>query len=411
MYLIDCQDAESCVDCIAGINISDCYRVSHSSRLHNCQFISESYDCIDSTFLFDCRNCDHCFGASNKRNKKYLWWNEQLTKEEWEVRRAEIDLASYAVSQEMLKKFYAMIADTVWPENFNVQTTGSTGEYLIQCSDNSHSSFGRDGHHNYYCYGLWDGATGNAFCCAVPGNDSYFAGPLTNSANIKFSAMMVRCDNCEYSFGCYECTNCFGCVGLRHKKFHILNKEYSEEEYWKKLDELKCAMLDRKEYGQTLPSAFSTSYIPEGGPMIYLGAEVEDCQKIGMPTYPIDSDGAFGTMRLEGKEVASANDLPDHLDQIDDSWAGKIMMDTENNRPFTYLKPEIVFYKKHKLAVPRQHFTARVRNLIWTTNTGIFEERKCAKCEKTLTVATNRIWPDRKIYCEACYLNHLEKNG
>jgi hypothetical protein len=29
-----------------------------------------------------------------------------------------------------------------------------------------------------------------------------------------------------------RCTYCFGCVGLSNKDFHILNKQYSRQEYF-----------------------------------------------------------------------------------------------------------------------------------------------------------------------------------
>ncbi len=37
---------------------------------------------------------------------------------------------------------------------------------------------------------------------------------------------------------CSGCDNCFGCVNLRNKKYHIFNQPYSKEEYEKKLKEL-----------------------------------------------------------------------------------------------------------------------------------------------------------------------------
>lgn len=411
-YINDCQEAESCVDSVAGINITDCYHINHCSRLHRCKFVYESFDCVESSFLFDCRNCEYCFGASNKRNKKYLWWNEQLSEEEWKKRVTEIDLGSFKVLQEQKEKFLQMIKEALWPENFNIQTTNSTGDYLIKCSNNVMSSYGRDGHDNYYCYGMWGGARGNAFSTAVPGDNSYQAGPLGNSANIKFSPFMTRCDDCEYCFGCYESTHCFGCIGLNHKEFHIFNKEYSEEEYWQKLDEIKCAMLEHGEYGQPLPAKFSPSYYPEGGALLYLGLGLEDWDMLGMMRYEAADQGAFGDQRYEGKDVVEIDQIPDNIKDLDpEEWIGKLISDADINRPYTFLKQEIDFYKKHGIAAPRQHFTARVRDILWAGNSGLLEKVQCQQCQKEIIVATNRTFPDKKVYCKKCYLNYLEKYG
>ncbi len=76
-----------------------------------------------------------------------------------------------------------------------------------------------------------------------------------------------KCYSCTYVMDCYgstdchfsallnACTNCFGCVGLSHKKFCILNKQYTKEEYLKEVERLKkenpekllAQMLDLKQ--------------------------------------------------------------------------------------------------------------------------------------------------------------------
>ncbi len=60
---------------------------------------------------------------------------------------------------------------------------------------------------------------------------------VKNCYKIFFSSY---CDNCQevfFSKDCIGCQNCFGCVNLRHKKYHIFNKQYTKEEYFKKLKE------------------------------------------------------------------------------------------------------------------------------------------------------------------------------
>ena len=248
-YLNDSQEADHSAECLACITITDSYQLSHCNRMHKSIACFESHDCIESAFLFDCRNCEYCFGATNQRNKKYLWFNEQLSKEEWEKRRSNVDLGSHIVFRDHWKQFYGLLKAAVWPENFNIGSEACIGgDYLIKCSNNYYTSYGRDGHNNYYNFGAWSGSN-SAFSCTIFGENCFQSGPTHNSSNCKFSGMMIRCDACEYSFNCYDSTNCFGCVGLRHKKFHIFNKPYSEEEYWKRVDELKCAMLDKGEYG------------------------------------------------------------------------------------------------------------------------------------------------------------------
>ena len=48
-----------------------------------------------------------------------------------------------------------------------------------------------------------------------------------------------ECESCADSIGlydCRDCVNCIGCVELRHKSYHIFNKQVSHEEYQKFLE-------------------------------------------------------------------------------------------------------------------------------------------------------------------------------
>jgi len=54
-----------------------------------------------------------------------------------------------------------------------------------------------------------------------------------------FCKELKDCRNVWLSIDCIDCQDCFGCVNLRHQKYQIFNEQYSEEEYKKKLKELK----------------------------------------------------------------------------------------------------------------------------------------------------------------------------
>ncbi|MFK7780434.1 MAG: hypothetical protein QM490_04865 [Candidatus Gracilibacteria bacterium] len=45
--------------------------------------------------------------------------------------------------------------------------------------------------------------------------------------------------NCHFCYSCENCTDCFMCSGVNNKKYHILNKEYSEKEYKEKVNDVK----------------------------------------------------------------------------------------------------------------------------------------------------------------------------
>ena len=48
-----------------------------------------------------------------------------------------------------------------------------------------------------------------------------------------FSNNCFECIDVYFSKDLKNCSNCFGCSNLRHKNYHIFNKQYSKEEYCK----------------------------------------------------------------------------------------------------------------------------------------------------------------------------------
>jgi hypothetical protein len=46
-------------------------------------------------------------------------------------------------------------------------------------------------------------------------------------------------------YECHDCQSCLGCVGLRHKRYCILNRQFKKEEYLKKVKEIKDGLFGR----------------------------------------------------------------------------------------------------------------------------------------------------------------------
>ena len=54
-----------------------------------------------------------------------------------------------------------------------------------------------------------------------------------------FSESCTKCSDSYFLKSCTGCDNCFGCINLRNKKYHIFNEPYAKEEYFKKIKEYK----------------------------------------------------------------------------------------------------------------------------------------------------------------------------
>ena len=61
----------------------------------------------------------------------------------------------------------------------------------------------------------------------------------TNLYGCSFLQDCHNCSSCNYCYDLINCKNCFGSFGLRQRQFCIFNKQYPEDEYYKKLWQFK----------------------------------------------------------------------------------------------------------------------------------------------------------------------------
>ena len=160
-----------------------------------------------------------------------------------------------------------------------------------------------------------------------------------------------------------------------------------------------------------LPMAFTFSYFPESGPVVYLGADLNDWDIIGAPRFEVGADGAFGEIRMTGKTIKKSDEVPADIENLTDDWIGQPIEDSEAGRPFAFLKAEVEFYRKHHIAPPRKHFSVRIRDLLFMSNFGTFEKKNCEKCGVGMLVGINRTFREKHAYCYDCYLKYLEERN
>lgn len=98
------------------------------------------------------------------------------------------------------------------------------------------------------------------------------------------------CESCSLSYfleNCIACSYCLGCKNLRNKSYCILNQQYSQEEYFKKLDEYKLHTIEgveafRKQYrdfAATQVNVFSKQHLCENssGDYLFDNKNCQDC--------------------------------------------------------------------------------------------------------------------------------------
>ncbi len=243
---------EDCCDCAYMWECRFCYECVSCEKCYNCDYCEDCIDTYDSKFCYDCVGCNDCIGCVGLRRQKYCIFNKSYTKEEYVEAAKKIDLKRVPDEFEKLK--FTVPRLYVHQKN----NENCTGDYLYN-SCNAHYCW--DSNHLWdsgYCYNattLKD-CYDMVYAGALPAELCYECMSAVDLYNSNFCNLCWYSGNLEYCEMCFNCRDCFGCIYLNAKQFYILNKPYSEEEYKKKVAEIKTLMRQEGIYGKHLESDY-----------------------------------------------------------------------------------------------------------------------------------------------------------
>jgi len=382
-----CFDSEKCYDC------GDCH---HSFRLF---YSKHSRDCIESSFLYDCRNCQNCFMCWNLRNKFYCIENVQYTKEAYQEKIKSFQLGSYKSIQALKKNFEEIIEnEVVHRSNFNFRIYNSDGDYLINTKDCHNCNTLNDSEDCYNCLrGLNDKSNIDANGCwysELSGNCSCCVNGYAQKYSVWSSSRYS-----EYLDICIECEYCFGCVGLKKKKYCIFNKQYTKEEYEILRDKIIANMKSVGEYGKFLPYSMSAGPFNFSTSILYLpDTKKEDILKLGGYWEDIDESN------VEGMPTEK---LPDDIKNVPDTIITQALICPETGWRFNISQNELIFYKENNIPLPRYHFDVRIKNSLKYLTVLQSYPYTCFYCEKDIEAYYLLEWGYQKIACEECYKQNI----
>jgi hypothetical protein len=405
---IDLYNAFKCSFCYESTFIKDCSKVFFSTQCDSSQGL---------IFCRDCVGCTDCFGSVNLRNKSYCYFNEQLTKEDYEKKIAGLGLGSHARREEIsrqVKDFWMR-----FPVRYasGRQNQDVTGEYVYN-SKNVHNSYSiAQGEDLRYCQNILQG----------PAKDSYDYSNWGENAEMMYEALLsgLNVSNCrftvwcwtnnvdlQYSMNCRNSSHLFGCIGLNNKQYCIFNKQYSKEEYEAVVPKIIAHMnempyTDKQgliyRYGEFFPVEFSPSPYNE---------------TIAQEFEPISKEAALerGYFWREDKEreyavTINAQNLPDRIQDVTDSMLNEVIGCAHNGacqdsctKGFKLTKQELEFYRRFDIPLPRLCFSCRHVQRLGQRNLSNLYKRSCQHegCKNEFMTAYA---PDRTeiVYCESCY--------
>ena len=429
-YLSTCNTCEDCAYTIAIrsnncfdvfwiVDSENCYENTYGNNNYSSHFIEYSDNCIDSLFLYDCRNCQNCFGCVNLKHKKYHIFNKKYSKTEYFKKLEELNIGNYREFLKIKKQFdefklkfprrYARIYKSHNAIGDNLNGTNNCQYCFGSLKGLENSKYIHGGGNNLKdSYDIFDAGTNAELIY-----DSVSVG--LGAGQVFFSVIVVDGSyNIEYSDNCYNSSNLFGCVSLKHKKYCILNKQYTKEEYEKLVPKIKRHMdempyIDKKgrvyKYGEFFPLEFSPFDYNKSVAQEHFPLSEKEALKQGYK-WRKESEQKYQPTIL-------SKDIPNDIKDVNMNITKEVIECGNNNCTssgvFRIISQEFKFLKKHGLPLPRFCPECRMWQRLERRNPHKLWKRQCMKkgCNTKFQTTYS---PDRKeiIYCEKCYQKEIE---
>ncbi len=396
----DCLRTQYSELCYESIGINKCYQT----------FFSEECDaCTDVWFSRNCYNCTNCIGCANLRGESYCIFNQKYSKEDYAIKIKELGLDSWDKLQDLQKTSRSFWLTLPYREySGNSLNVNVTGEYTYESKNSLDMYICNNAEECRYCQFITVPSSKECYDYSGWGAnvelmyESHSSGE--NASNIKFSyCAYTNSMNVEYSMWTIAGKDNFGCANLKRKKYCILNKEYTKEEYEKLKGQIiedmkKNPYIDEQgrvwSYGETFPLKMSLFSYNETSGAKFISKTKEQALKEGYTWYEGETPSHAITMEN--------TDIPDTLSITKDTITDEVIECGECKRGYKIGPLEYTLLNKMSIPIPHSCPKCRENARFARLNPPKLWNRACTKCSKDINTA---FAPDRAeiIYCEKCY--------
>ena len=254
-------------------NVSDVYNSTsiyeNSSTIFNSNIVTNSFAIFYSLNVHNSNNiwfssnmiwCSECISCHDLENQSYCIKNEKYTKEEY------IDMKNTILKN---KKDFSQKY-----KNYNLKNFSSINclWYWVIKSENAQSCYAisevKNSKNTIMC-AWWTGSewsiwSESVYDCINSWNlINHFYGVVdsgTESSHLYCCFWLGRCNNMYYSMLSESCSFCLWCIGLKNKSYCILNKQYTKEERYTKVDEIFTQMEQDWQLWEFFPATMNPFY-------------------------------------------------------------------------------------------------------------------------------------------------------
>lgn len=398
------------------------YELFECARTNRLFFSQYSNDCVESYYLIDCRNCINCFGCVNLVNKQYCVFNEQFSKEKYQDFMKNNNPGSFKAHLETLRKLHEL--ELKLPRRYArvLKSVNSTGDDLSEAKNSQMAFSSREIENSKFLFFIRNQVK-DCYDNCFQGFKTELVYEIAHGFggfNQAFGVKNHFNRDARYNEECHECSNIFGCEGLRKKQYCILNKQYTKEEYEKLIPKIikhmnETPYIDDKnreyKYGEFFPSDLSPFLYNETIAQEYFPLTKEEALEQGYGWKDLEERNYQITLKTEN--------IPDNIGNIGEEILNQIIACVHGGKckeqcteAFKIIPEEFKFYKRMNLPLPRLCPNCRHYERIKLRNPMHLWQRKCmceknhshhsGKCEVEFKTTYS---PDRPeiIYCEKCY--------
>jgi len=380
-------------------NTELCYDSLNCSKCYNIKSCNQCYNSSNLSFCFDMRGCSDCFMSSNFRNKKYCFRNQQLSEVDYKDKIKSINTGDREEYNKYKTQYYELIKKSLHVSNYLVNSEQCSGDFVMNSKNCKHCFNIERSEDCKYCFDSADPGSKDSYDDDRSGWNGellYETIGLPKPYNTHFSVSCGYPRNLDYCYFCNNCEDCFGCVSLKNKKYCILNKQYSKEEYFKLKTKIIEQMRKYNEWGEFFPSKIS--------PFAYNETLAQDYFTTSKDQAILD--GYRWRDDDEKTYVEQTYKLPNDIKEVEEDILHEILVCDCCQKNYRIVPQELKLLKNMTLPVPigcpecRNNERKRLMNpmRLWKSN--------CTKCNKGIetSYAPNR---EEKVYCEKCYMEEL----
>lgn len=438
-YSSDCKNVYLCCDCMRcednyytttvkyvrdGVDllqvhnsdtVVECFNSDHLTKCMYARYCQKCYDC---GFLYTCTNCTNCWFSHMINDKSDYLFNKPATPEE--ITAVKEQLKTWSGFKKLYDKFMTMFDhEFPRPADWSINCEDSFGSNIYDSKGCFYSFDSHDLESCRYCH-VWE-FNKDCMDCTIFNpqsslNYQHICGWWWTSQSIVWTVVRdsKQAYYCEFPM---HCDHILGCINLSRSSYSILNKQYSPEQREHLATQIIQELQESWQWWEFFPNklcpfAYNDSvamdYFPVHKCINSSGIEtIINPNGHGIVSIQSDEFIAPAVLDLWGSEfieikrrtkdyeiniptnadIIKAQDLADHIDQIDDIITTKVILCEETWRPYRIMPRELTIYRKLWLPIPRVHYSVRHQRRFDLMPAKTYFLRKCDKTwEELLSV-------------------------